>query len=59
MGKLIEVPIGYGKTIDIKTLAVSKDITATGEREVFFEVNGQLQSVMIRDETASKVQLHW
>ncbi|XP_026331832.1 pyruvate carboxylase, mitochondrial-like [Hyposmocoma kahamanoa] len=54
LGKLMEVPIERGKTIDVKALSVSDEISVTGEREVFFEINGQLRSVMIRDETASK-----
>lgn len=51
----MEVPIERGKTIDVKALSVSDETSVTGEREVFFEINGQLRSVMIRDETASKV----
>ena len=31
------------------------DLSKTGHREVFFELNGQLRSVMIKDEEASKV----
>lgn len=49
------MPIERGKTIDIKALSVSEGMSAKGEREVFFEINGQLRSVMIRDEAASKV----
>lgn len=49
--------IERGKTLDIKTLAVSDEMTAAGEREVFFELNGQLRSVFIRDENASKVRI--
>lgn len=49
--------IERGKTLDIKTLAVSDEMTAAGEREVFFELNGQLRSVFIKDENASKVRL--
>lgn len=54
VGETIEVKIERGKTLDIKTLAVSDEMTAAGEREVFFELNGQLRSVFIRDEQASK-----
>ncbi|XP_060804065.1 pyruvate carboxylase, mitochondrial isoform X2 [Amyelois transitella] len=54
VGERIEVKIQRGKTLDIKTLAVSEEMTAAGEREVFFELNGQLRSVFIRDENASK-----
>nr|XP_032517894.1 pyruvate carboxylase, mitochondrial isoform X1 [Danaus plexippus plexippus] len=54
VGETIEVKIERGKTLDIKTLAVSEEMTAAGEREVFFELNGQLRSVFIRDDNASK-----
>ncbi|CAH4031736.1 unnamed protein product [Pieris brassicae] len=54
VGETIEVKIERGKTLDIKTLAVSNEMTAAGEREVFFELNGQLRSVFIRDEKASQ-----
>ncbi|XP_050677665.1 pyruvate carboxylase, mitochondrial isoform X2 [Leptidea sinapis] len=54
VGESIEVKIQRGKTLDIKTVAVSDEMTAAGEREVFFELNGQLRSVFIRDENASK-----
>ncbi|XP_045526015.1 pyruvate carboxylase, mitochondrial isoform X2 [Pieris brassicae] len=54
VGETIEVKIERGKTLDIKTLAVSDEMTAAGEREVFFELNGQLRSVFIRDEKASQ-----
>ncbi|CAF4856702.1 unnamed protein product [Pieris macdunnoughi] len=54
VGDTIEVKIERGKTLDIKTLAVSDEMTAAGEREVFFELNGQLRSVFIRDEKASQ-----
>lgn len=40
----------------IVTLAKG-DLTKTGEREVFFELNGQLRSVMVKDTEASKVTI--
>ena len=46
--------IEKGKTLSIKTLAVG-EIKKDGQREVFFELNGQLRSVMIKDTEASKV----
>ncbi|XP_070180622.1 pyruvate carboxylase, mitochondrial-like isoform X2 [Littorina saxatilis] len=49
----IEVSIEKGKTLVIKTLAKG-DLNKNGMREVFFELNGQLRSVMIKDEDASK-----
>ncbi|XP_063364883.1 pyruvate carboxylase, mitochondrial [Cydia amplana] len=54
VGDSIEVKIERGKTLDIRIVAVSDEMTAAGEREVFFELNGQLRSVFIKDETASK-----
>ena len=50
-----QVTIERGKTLHIKTLAMAADLTANGEREVFFELNGQLRSVFIRDNEATKV----
>ncbi|KAG0427603.1 hypothetical protein HPB47_025355, partial [Ixodes persulcatus] len=43
------VTIEKGKTLHIKTLAVADDVTPEGEREVFFELNGQLRSVFVKD----------
>ncbi|XP_048483196.1 pyruvate carboxylase, mitochondrial isoform X4 [Plutella xylostella] len=54
IGSEIEVKIERGKTLDIKIVALSDEMTAAGEREVFFELNGQMRSVFIRDENASK-----
>lgn len=33
---------------------MAEDLTANGEKEVFFELNGQLRSVLIRDKEAAK-----
>lgn len=49
----LDVEIEKGKTLHIKTLAQG-NLTKTGEREVFFELNGQLRSVYIRDKEASQ-----
>lgn len=57
VGAEFEVTIDKGKTLGIKTLAMAEDLTKNGEREVFFELNGQLRSVFIRDKDASK-ELH-
>lgn len=54
MASETEVSIEKGKTLSIKTLAVG-DLSKNGFREVFFELNGQLRSVMIKDTEASKV----
>lgn len=47
--------IEKGKTLHIKTLAVADDVTPEGEREVFFELNGQLRSVFVKDLNMSEV----
>lgn len=57
VGEEFEVAIEKGKTLHIKTLAMAEDLTPNGEREVFFELNGQLRSVMVRDQEAVKVSL--
>ncbi|XP_058838959.1 pyruvate carboxylase, mitochondrial isoform X1 [Topomyia yanbarensis] len=57
VGEEFEVTIEKGKTLGFKTLAMAEDLTANGEREVFFELNGQLRSVRVRDKEAVK-ELH-
>ncbi|XP_015112263.1 pyruvate carboxylase, mitochondrial [Diachasma alloeum] len=57
VGEEFEVTIEKGKTLGIKTLAMAEDLTPNGEREVFFEMNGQLRSVFIKDKEAVK-ELH-
>lgn len=51
-----QVTIEKGKTLGMKALATAADLTKAGEREVFFEMNGQLRSVFIKDKEASKVR---
>ena len=50
-----QVEIEKGKTLNINTLAKS-DLTKTGEREVFFELNGQMRSVIVKDKKTAKVR---
>lgn len=57
VGEEFEVTIEKGKTLGIKALAMAEDLTPNGEREVFFEMNGQLRSVFIKDKEAVK-ELH-
>ncbi|XP_031636722.1 pyruvate carboxylase, mitochondrial isoform X2 [Contarinia nasturtii] len=57
VGEEFEVTIEKGKTLGIKALALADDLTPNGEKEVFFELNGQLRSVFIRDKEATK-ELH-
>ena len=52
---LLQVSLEKGKTISIVTLAVG-DLSSSGTREVFFELNGQLRSVRIQDQEAQKVR---
>ena len=59
VGEEFEVTIAKGKTLGIKTLAMAEDLTANGEREVFFEMNGQLRSVFIKDKEAVKVNIYF
>lgn len=54
VGDNFEVSIEKGKTLHIKTLAVAADVTPAGEREVFFELNGQLRSVFVKDKSMSE-----
>lgn len=54
VGEEFEVTIERGKTLGIKTLAMAEDLTEKGEKEVFFELNGQLRSVLIRDKSKSE-----
>ena len=49
-----QIDLQRGKTVSIKPLAKG-DLTAIGEREVFFEVNGQLRSLYVKDKEALKV----
>ena len=42
--------------LNIKPLAMS-ELNTMGEREVFFEVNGQLRTVYVRDKHAMAVRL--
>ncbi|XP_071505302.1 pyruvate carboxylase, mitochondrial-like [Diadema antillarum] len=48
------VEIEKGKTLHITLLAMGDLNKKTGEREVFFELNGQLRSVLVKDKAAMK-----
>lgn len=52
----MQVTIEKGKTLGIKALAINENLTESGHREVFFELNGQLRSVFIQDKEAVKVR---
>lgn len=49
-----QVELERGKTLHIKALALG-DLNKAGQREVFFELNGQLRSVLVKDTLAMKV----
>lgn len=49
VGEELEVTLERGKTVHIKALAVSETLTHKGEREVFFEFNGQLRTILVKD----------
>ncbi|KAJ8281620.1 hypothetical protein COCON_G00041390 [Conger conger] len=52
-----QVELERGKTLHIKALALG-DLTKAGQREVFFELNGQLRSVLVKDTQAMK-EMHF
>ncbi|XP_069036524.1 pyruvate carboxylase a [Lepisosteus oculatus] len=52
-----EVELERGKTLHIKALALG-DLNRAGQREVFFELNGQLRSVLVKDTVAMK-EMHF
>ncbi|TSL04301.1 Pyruvate carboxylase, mitochondrial [Bagarius yarrelli] len=52
-----EVELERGKTLHIKALALG-DLNKAGQREVFFELNGQLRSVLVKDTVALK-EMHF
>ncbi|XP_022092974.1 pyruvate carboxylase, mitochondrial-like [Acanthaster planci] len=49
-----DVQIEKGKRLHVKMLAMGELQEKTGEREVFFELNGQLRSVLMKDKLAMK-----
>ena len=52
----VQIELERGKMLNIKPLAKS-ELNAEGEREVFFEVNGQLRTVYVRDKSATEVRV--
>ncbi|XP_062372503.1 pyruvate carboxylase, mitochondrial [Sardina pilchardus] len=53
----IEVELERGKTLHIKALALG-DLNKIGQRGVFFELNGQLRTVLVKDTLAMK-EMHF
>lgn len=54
VGEEFEVILERGKTLHIKALAVSETLTQKGEREVFFELNGQLRTILVKDNSVEQ-----
>lgn len=53
IGQEMIVDIEQGKTLIIRLLAVGEISKSTGLREVFFELNGEMRSVTVKDEKAA------
>lgn len=51
LGEEFEVELERGKTLIVKALSISETLSHRNEREVFFELNGQLRSILVRDES--------
>ncbi|XP_033149119.1 pyruvate carboxylase, mitochondrial-like isoform X2 [Drosophila busckii] len=54
VGEEFEVTLERGKTLSLKAMAMAADLKSNGDREVFFEMNGQLRTVHILDQEAVK-----
>uniref|UniRef100_A0A8C4L8J8 pyruvate carboxylase n=1 Tax=Equus asinus asinus TaxID=83772 RepID=A0A8C4L8J8_EQUAS len=52
-----KVELERGKTLHIKALAIS-DLNRAGQRQVFFELNGQLRCILVKDTQAMK-EMHF
>ncbi|ODQ55334.1 pyruvate carboxylase [Saitoella complicata NRRL Y-17804] len=53
LGEEINVKIEEGKSLVVKLLAVGPVSEATGQREVFFELNGEVRPIAIDDKKAT------
>ncbi|CAF1400254.1 unnamed protein product [Adineta steineri] len=56
LNEAMDIEIEHGKVLHIVVLAISDLLVETGEREVFFQVNGQLRSMKVKDKVAIKDQ---
>ena len=52
IGEEFNVEIEHGKILSIKLLSVGELDKVLGQREVFFELNGQLRSIIVKDNQA-------
>jgi pyruvate carboxylase len=55
VGEEFEVELERGNKAYFRVVAISDDVSESGERKVLFSVNGQLRSVVILDKNASQV----
>ena len=56
IGQEIEIHLEKGKTLNVKALACSETPNKqTGEREVFFEFNGHLRTLFVKDKNTIEV----
>ncbi|KAI3383577.1 hypothetical protein SNEBB_007816 [Seison nebaliae] len=53
ISETVTLEIEKGKRLTIKLIAIGDLNMKTGEKEVFFEMNGQIRSIMIKDKKAS------
>jgi len=54
LNEMMDIEIERGKMLHIVVLGISELMVQTGEREVFFQVNGQLRSMKVKDKAAIK-----
>ncbi|CAF1015861.1 unnamed protein product [Rotaria sordida] len=56
LNEVMDIEIEHGKVLHIVVMGISDLLITTGDREVFFQVNGQLRSMKIKDKAAIKDQ---
>lgn len=57
IGQEIEINLEKGKTLNVKALACSETPNKQGEREVFFEFNGHLRTLYVKDKNTNEVSV--
>lgn len=55
IGQEFEIQLEKGKTLNIKALACSEQPNKQGEREVFFEFNGHMRTLYVKDKNTAEV----
>lgn len=55
IGQEFEIELEKGKTLNIKALACSEQPNKQGEKEVFFEFNGHLRTLYVKDKSTNEV----